>query len=507
MTRIALGGITHEANTFCSHISTMADFEARQVLRGDEILAANWRSTRTERAGMLSVLSDVPGCEVVPTLLARSLSGAPVEEATFRALLAELLGRIADASPLAGVLLILHGAMMAQETPDATGEVLAQVRALVGPGVPVVGTLDLHANVTVRMVREATALIGYHTAPHVDMFETGQKAAHVLVETIRGDLAPTTALVRLPMLLPPENSTHNWGPLAEVIDRALVLEQDGTIVHSGIYPVQPWMDTPDVAASVVVITDDAPQSAQQHAQTLADMFWARRGAFVTELVPPDAAVQRALAREGGTVILCDSADATTSGSTGDSTAILAALLRAEPFEGVALLNIVDPPVVAQAIAAGIGATLTVEVGGKLDPHFFTPVTFEGYVKLISDGTFIFKGPGMRGVPHHMGRAVVLYHDNIHLVVMERGVSQWDPQLYRSVGEEPADARIVQVKSPMAFRAAYDGIYDDVIVVAAPGAASPQLTALPWQHLPRPLYPFDLDLDLTNRRSYVYTLYT
>jgi microcystin degradation protein MlrC len=193
------------------------------------------------------------------------------------------------------------------------------------------------------------------------------------------------------------------------------------------------------------------------------------------------------------VILCDSADATTSGSTGDSTAILGALLRAAPLGQLALANVVDPQVVAQAIEAGVGASITVDVGGALAPNYFSPITFTGYVKTISDGTFTFKGPGMRGMPHHMGRTVVLVSEGIHVAVMERGVSQWDPQLYRSLGLEPTDARMVQVKSPMAFRAAYEGIYDEVIVVAAPGAASPDLVSLPWQHLPRPIYPLDLDV--------------
>ena len=188
--------------------------------------------------------------------------------------------------------------------------------------------------------------------------------------------------------------------------------------------------------------------------------------------------------------MCDSADATTSGSTGDSTAILGALLRAAPFKETALVNIVDPQAVAQAIEAGVGATVTVEVGGSLAPNCFEPITFSGHVKTISDGTFTFKGPGMRGVPHHMGRTVVLVDGGIHLVVMERGVSQWDPQLYRCLGQEPADARMVQVKSPMAFRAAYEGIFDEVIVVAAPGAASPDLKSLPWVRVPRPIYQLD-----------------
>lgn len=488
--RIALGGITHEANTFCPHVTDMADFEARQLLRGGEVLG-NWQSTHTEQAGALSVLTTVSECEVIPTLLARALSGAPMRKETFLSLADELLDRVEAACPVDGVLLVLHGAMMTEHEPDATGAILERLRAVVGPDVPIVGTLDLHANVTERMVREATALIGYHTAPHIDMYEAGQKAAQVLVATIQGRLSPTAALVRLPMLLPPENSTHNWGPLAKVIDRALEMERAGAIVHGGIYPVQPWMDTEDVASSVVVITDGDTGAARSQAHELASAFWAQRSAFVSELVPPDEAVGRALSRESGTVVLCDSADATTSGSTGDSTAILGALLHVAPLVEMALVNVVDPQVVAQAIEAGVGATVTVEVGGSLAPGYFEPVAFTGYVKTISDGTFTFKGPGMRGVPHHMGRTVVLVCDGIYLVVMERGVSQWDPQMYRCLGQEPTDARIVQVKSPMAFRAAYDDILDEVIIVAAPGAANPDLTSLPWQHLPRPIYPVEL----------------
>jgi microcystin degradation protein MlrC len=293
--------------------------------------------------------------------------------------------------------------------------------------------------------------------------------------------------------LPPENSTHNWGPLSLVIARAVQMEQEGAIVHAGIYPVQPWLDTEDVASSVVVITDGDLSGARQRAQELACDFWAQRGEFVTQLVEPAQAVRRALSRQsGGAVVLCDSADSTTSGSTGDSTAILVALLRAVPFDETALVNVVDPQAVARAIKAGVGVTVTVEVGGRLAPGFFEPVSFTGHVKTISDGTFTFRGPGMRGVPHYMGRTVVLVNGGIHLVVMERCVSQWDPQLYRSLGEEPTEARIIQVKSPMAFRAAYEGIYDEVIVIDAPGAANPHLESLSWQHVPRPIYPLDRD---------------
>ena len=205
--RIALGLVKHEANSFSPHMTDLDDFEACQLERGDEILV-NWRTANTEQAGALSVLLQEYECEVLPLLAARALAGGPVRAKVFSTLLEELMARLQAALPVDGILLVLHGAMMADGLPDATGEILGRVRALVGPKVPVVGTLDLHANVTERMVREATALIGYHTTPHVDQRETGERAARLLLEVVRGQVSPTTALVRLPLNFTHENCTH-----------------------------------------------------------------------------------------------------------------------------------------------------------------------------------------------------------------------------------------------------------------------------------------------------------
>lgn len=487
--RIALGIFSHEANTFSPKPTGWADFQAYMLLRGPQLLEG-LQGKATEEAGAMSVLGGLTDCEVLPLLGAKAMSGGAIGGDVFHKLLDELLEGLTAALPVDGVFLVLHGAMMAEDEPDATGEVLRAVRAIVGPKVPVVGTLDLHANVTARMVQQATALVGYHTAPHVDLYEAGQTAACILVGAVRGELRPTMALERLPMLVPAENARHTDGPLSEVIGMALDAERKGVILHGGIYAVQPWMDTEDVGCSVVVVTDGDAQLARAKAKELARAFWERRGAFVPELVPPDEAVRRALAREKGMVVLCDSADSPTSGSTGDSTVILQALLRAGPVQQTVLLNIVDPHVVGEAIAAGVGNEVTVQVGGRLAPTFFTPVAFKGYVRLISDGTFRNKGPGMRGVTYRMGRTVVLVQGGIHLVAMERAVSQWDPQLYRSLGEEPTDARIVQVKSPAAFRAAYGPLADGILIIRSPGIATPDLASLPWRRLRRPMYPLD-----------------
>jgi len=487
--RIALGAISHEANTFSPHLTTWADFGAQRLWRGEALLEG-LEGMGTEEAGAVSVLGRQADCQVLPLLAAKAMSGGPVLGDVFRGLLGELLERLRAALPVDGVLLVLHGAMMAEDEPDATGEILRAVRELVGPGVPIVGTLDLHANVTARMVRHATALIGYHTAPHVDAYETGQSAARILLGTVQGELSPTMALERLPMIVPAENARHTEGPLAEVIGMALALERGGKILHGGIYPVQPWMDTDDLGCAVVVVTDGDAAGARAQARKLACALWERREAFVSELVPPDEAVRRALAREKGMVVFCDSADSPTSGSTGDSTVVLQAILRAAPFEQVALLNVVDPEAVKEAFAAGVGSEVSVRVGGKLAPAFWGPTSFKGYVRLISDGVFRNKGPGMRGVTYRMGKTVVLVQGGIHLVVMERAVSQWDPQLYRSLGEEPSDARIVQVKSPTAFRAAYGPLADEIAIIESPGISTPKLASLPWRHLWRPIYPLD-----------------
>jgi len=486
--RIAIAMMSHEANSFCPRVTTVDDFA---LLRGAQMLAG-WRSASTEISGAMSVLDALPGCEVVPTLGARALSGAPLPREDYESLLKALLAHLGAALPVDGVLLVLHGAMVAEGFADATGHALWAVRELVGEDVPVVGTLDLHANVTHQMVSQATALIGYQTMPHVDMFETGARAARVLVDTIAGRLVPKMALVRLPFLLPPEVTTHTEGPLAAVLDLAHEQEACDGVAHVGVYPVQPWLDIADVASSVVMVADARVDDAGCRVRSIAEYWWSRRDGFVPDLVAPVDAVARALGRESGTVILCDSADATSSGSTGDSTAVLRAVLDAAPRSQTALLNIVDSEAVGKAIEAGVGNSARLYVGGSLAPQYFGPVEVEGRVKTISDGVFRFKGPGKRGVEHHMGRTVVLVRDGLYLVIMERAVSQWDPELYRSVGLEPKDARIVQVKSPRAFRAAYAGIFDEVIVVDAPGAASPRFDRLPWQRLTRPIYPLDED---------------
>jgi len=485
--RIAIGNIVQESNSFTPVPGSWEHFPPGHLLRGDEIIAQR-AGTRTEIGGAIEV-ARAEGIALVPLISATtSASAGPMLGPVFAALRDELVAGLAGAGPIDGVLLVLHGAMAAEGYEDATGEVLRAARAAAGPDMPLVATLDLHANVTQRMVQHAGALVGYHTAPHIDLYETGQRGMRLLSRMVHGTARPVAALRRLPMIVPAENGRTTEGPYAEVIDRAIELMRRPGVPDISAFSVQPWLDVEDVGSSVVVNADSLAL-ADALADELADMFWDRRHRFDVTLAPAAATIERALAADRGPFVLADSADAPSSGAPGDSTAVLELLIAARPAH-TCLHNIVDPAAVAAMFDAGAGAEQTLSIGAGSGVPFYRPIEVTGRVRRLSDGDFVNKGLGFQGVTFRRGRTAVFEIGQLALVVMERPVIQWDPELYRSLGLEPRDARIVIVKSPAAFRAAYEPLAAEVAVIDAPGVCSPNLRALPFTHARRPLFPLD-----------------
>ncbi len=229
--------------------------------------------------------------------------------------------------------------------------------------------------------------------------------------------------------------------------------------------------------------------AEQEAERLADEFWGRRHRFSVDLTPTTEAIKEALQSDRRPFILADSADSPTSGAPGDSTAVLQALLATQPQKDC-YHNIVDPEAVAQMVEAGVDQEVTLKLGAKFSPTLYQPLTVTGRVKLISDGEFVQKGRGFQGAVVQRGLTGVLQVGRIYLVVMERACRQWDPELYRSLGLEPRDAQIVVVKSPAAFRAAYEPFAAEIIIIDAPGVCSPNLRSFPFKRVRRPLFPLD-----------------
>jgi microcystin degradation protein MlrC len=491
--RIAIGQFMEESNTFVRQSADLEHFRATQLLYGRE-LVERLQGTRAEVGGFLDTLGPA-GVEVIPTIAANAVSSGPVTRATFEHVRDALIERLAAAGPVHGVLLALHGAMVLEDAPDGEGELLAAVRKAIGPAVPLVATLDLHATITPRMVEEADALVGYDTYPHIDLYETGAKAAALLLRTIRGEVRPVTLFARSPMLVPAEGQGTGDQPMAGLMAEAKRLEARPGVLAVSLFPVQPWLDIPETGFSVMAVADGHQRAVEIEpmVRQLAWQAWESRRRFAVDLLTVDEAIRRALAGEGGPYVLSESADSTGSGSPGDSTHVLERLLALGVRERC-LVTVVDAPAVARAIAAGVRADVTTTVGGTLDPRYNRPVHVTGRVRILSDGRFTSSDKKSAGVEFQMGRAAVIEVGRVAVLATERPAFTFDPALYRSVGLEPRDAKIVVVKSPLQFRDGYGDIARACWVVDTPGPSTARVERLDWQRRSQPLFPFEDDFE-------------
>ncbi|HXT60136.1 MAG TPA: M81 family metallopeptidase [Pirellulales bacterium] len=488
--RIALGQLWQETNTFNPLPTTRADFEQFGVSRGAAMIEA--MCDTNELGAFIQSLRDWPERpELVGLVRLPAWPGGAATAETFRWLLAELVGSLERELPVDAVLLALHGAMAADEAPDVEGEVLEAVRRLVGPEIPIVATLDLHANVTRKMVESSNALVLFHTAPHIDVFETGLRGARVLRRILVDGVKPVAAFHKLPMVVPAEraNSQDPASVSYDFRERLQALERDPRVLTAGLATVQPWLDIPEMGTSVLVATDGARDFAEAECQKLADQVWRRRRDYLPELVPLDEAVRRAYQLQHGLVVLSDSADATTSGAPGDSNWLLQELLKYR-WTGPVLVAVVAPEVVAAAAKAGIGAELTTPLGGVRDRRFSKPFTVTARVERLFDARFTISGHLARNLPIDMGPSAVLRAGDVSILLTSRSGAHFAPEFFRAAGFDPFAARVLVAKSPCGFRAAYQPHAREIMVVKAPGCAPSDFWNYEYRRIPRPLWPWD-----------------
>ena len=487
--RIALAEFKQESNTFSPVAGDWFHFrDSGYWLTGRQVLS-ELTGADTEAGGAIGVAERATGIELLPVLAASAgASAGPMKRDVFVTVLSHITDTLKNLGTLDGLLLCLHGAMVADGADDATGEILSAVRTVTGPEMPLALTLDLHANVTRQVAALADIIVGYQTIPHTDMKRTGARAMQLLIDTIAHRIAPIVSLCRLPMILPSERCTTTHGPFAQIMQEAQRLEAS-SVLSASVFSVQPWLDIPDVGCSVIVVTDNDGALGRPEACRIGRMFWESRHLLIPAKLRPSEAIQQAAASDQRPFVFSDGSDAPSAGSTGDGVDILRVLLDTG-FDDLALVNVVDAEVVQQAQAAGVGETISVLVGGKLAPRIHTPVGLTATVITISDGEFTHQGPGFHGMTFRRGATVVLRSGSIFLVVSERPVIQWDAEFYRSLGLEPREAKIVVVKSPGGFRADYEPISAGIVEVDTPGISCSDLTNLPWERIGRPIYPLD-----------------
>jgi microcystin degradation protein MlrC len=489
--RIVTGTFSHETNTFSNIPTTMEEFTKQGITHGADI-ARRFRGTNAIEAAFLDAAEKF-GFELIWTAYGSAIPGGPVSQEAYEYFTGHILEGIQAAGRIDGVLLHLHGAMVTDQVDDGEGYFLERVRRLVGPDIPIVTTLDLHANMTPRIIQNCNALTGYDTYPHVDMYERAFEAAEILVRIIRGEIRPVMALERPPLLTPLQTQvTTRETPMKRLIDLVHRLEEDKRVVSIAAFGGFPFADIAPTGFSCVVVTDGDADLAARLARQVADTAVAERDNWIVHPTPPAEAVRRAMAAPRGPVILADIADSGAGGTAGDATVTFKTLLDMGARRA-AVCSISDQEAINICLAAGVGAEVSMLVGGKRDKLHGDPVQVTGKVRLIHEGSFVREGPMNRGVLQTVGRCVVLEiggRNGIELMLTEHRAHPNDLQYFRAFGIEPTQRQMLVLKSAAHYRAAFEPIATEVIEVDAPGITSPRLERYPYKNIRRPIYPLD-----------------
>ncbi|MBM3802225.1 MAG: M81 family metallopeptidase [Acidimicrobiia bacterium] len=489
MKRVVTGGISHETSTFTTVPTTLQSYRERFLLRGPEILKV-MRGTNTTLGGYIDG-AEKHGFELIPTLLAEAHTSAPTPRAVFDGLVGELLDGIRAAGPIDGVLLELHGSMCAGDldgsdaVPDAEGHVLAEIRRLVGPGVPILAELDIHSNVSPLMVQMADVLIGRETYPEVDMAERARECADVLSRIWKDRLRPTMALHQIPMVWG-MNQVTNHSPMKEAMAELHRIEAQPGVVCASIATCYFVADVPDMGASVYVVTDNDLAAAQRYADELGAWCYQRRADWHFHMPRTRDALAQALAAGRYPVIFADLQDNTGGGSPGDSTGMLRTFVDAG-LRDACVLNITDPDAVRQCQAAGVGGQLTLDVGGKSSPLQGQPVRMTARVLALSDGKFRYDGPIYAGLERSLGPSAHIEQNGIHVLLTTHREQPYDTAFARTLGLDPRQMRFIGVKSAAHFRAGFESWAGAIYVVSEPSVHD--LRNLTFKRLKRQLYSF------------------
>jgi microcystin degradation protein MlrC len=481
--------LSHETNTFSNVPTDRAQFEARDLRYGGEIVEA-YRGTGTCLGGMIAAAERL-GITLLPSVAASASPAGPVTRDIYAHVKQRMLADLGAAGRLDGVLLDLHGAMVPEGLDDGEGDIIAAVRRAVGPDVPIAVTLDFHGNLGKDMIAGADLLHGYKTYPHVDMAERGVEAAERLAQVIGGRIKPTAAWRKPPLMPPLGRQGTARGPMRRLYDLADEMERDPKVISVSLFAGFPYADIPDAGLGVYVVTDDDRALAERLAGRLAQVAWEHRHEFIHTALPVKDAVARALAADGRPIVLADMADNTGGGAAGDGTEILRELLRAGA-RSATVACIWDAAAVQACAKAGIGARVTLDVGGKVDDRHGAPVRVSGIVRTLSDGRFIHRGPMMTGLPGRLGLTAVLDVDDVKVILISHRWQTLDPEMIRFVGIDPLREKILVVKSTIHYRAAFEPIAKEIIEVDAPGLSSSNLGRFEYRRVRRPIFPLDPD---------------
>jgi microcystin degradation protein MlrC len=483
--RIAVGGYLLAINTFATPPVGLEQVQ-RATLTGDAILRASRGESAT--AGFFDGARQ-RSWDVAPLPFVLGPIGGSLTRDAHEWAKETLLSALRKSAGVDGVFLQLHGTAVADHIDDCEGDLLAAIRAIVGDKVPVIASLDGHANVTPQMVQQATMLIGVKTNPHYDFLPVGRKAAAMMSGMLDGSITATAAWAQ-PAMAPALQKLYiapGW-PMEHLMRMARYRARDSRVLDASLLGGFFVSEIRETGISAVVTTNREPGLARELADEIKEACWARRHAFHTDMVPVEQAVQQAMEIDETPVVLGDLADSGGAGTPGDGTAILAELLK-QNARGAVVGNIADPEAARHAIQAGVGQRVTLTVGGKVDKFHGEPVEISGRVRVIHDGVFRSSTHFNAGSVHR-GPTVVMDCGGTEVILTSRPVLVFEANHFRSLGIEPTERRILVCKAELQHRAGFAGLARSFIDVDAPGLATQDLRRLPYRKIRRPIFPLD-----------------
>ncbi|MBL8210563.1 MAG: M81 family metallopeptidase [Bryobacterales bacterium] len=488
MPRILINECKQEISSFNP---VLGEYEDWDVCFGERVLAVH-QGVGTEVGGALEVFAQHPDVELVGGYSARAItSGGTLRDSTLERLAAEFLDAVRANRDVDAIYFSLHGAMGSETEHDPEGYLLAETRKIVGERMPIVTSLDLHGIVTDRIIQHSNAVVLYHTYPHVDFFQTGQRSARLLLKILRGEVDPVTVRVEIPALVRGNELKTATGMWGACVRDAIAFETGHGGLSGGMFIGNPFTDVPDLCSNVFLVADGDSSAAEAEAVRIAEKFWAMREHLQQPLTPLKEAIAKAGAATGR-VVLVDAADATSSGASGDSNAILREIVESG-YQRSALIPIVDPPAVEKAFALGVGATATFAIGGALDTKRFRPLEVEAKVRMLSDGHFRNES---HGTYWNSGRTAVLQVGNIVIIATSKAVSLYDRSLFYAHGQDSGLFDSVVVKSPHCQHHMFDEGAELILNIDAPGSTSANLHSLGHTRCRRPIFPLDPGVTFT-----------
>lgn len=496
--KVIIATLRHETNTFSPVETPLAsffnrsatDFEETGVMLAGDAAISRFEHTRVPFAAYLDIVRE-RNVEFVVPLYANANPSAPTNRVAYDKMTQAILDEINDDCD--AILLDLHGAMVAEGIDDAEGELLKRIRAK-SPNVPIAVALDFHSNLSESFFRCADIVTGYCTYPHIDAYETGERAARTLFEWLDSDEKPELVYRRLPMLTHMNRQTPASEPMKSIMDRAIEAETTGEVHNASVFGGFPLADIPEAGLFVVTVAESITAAAEL-ADELAAMAWDRREDFVFEPEPIETTIAHAKTLNEYPVILADHGNNCGAGGSVDTMAVYKEILH-QGLENVIAGPVCDPMSVAEAISVGVGAKVSLAVGGKTDMPAIgqtgTPLEISGTVRCITDGRFTVTGPMFTGVEVNMGKTVVIDTGPMKIVISEYRVEPFDVGVYTHCGLDPQQANYVLLHSRQHFKAGFEPIARHILLVSGPGVCTSDYASLGFKRLTRPIFPLDPD---------------